>query len=578
MTETEYLDSITTHTIYLNRHAETLGGKLNDSIDKTEKELTSYLDVSMGRFGEVTPTAETNKKFKKMESDVEAIRTKYKDKADNQYIDDMVALGQNEAVFTGKGLEAIVEDYVTTYVTNKAVQSIVNNSLNNGFTVKQYLDDYYKQDTKRIMHHVRSSMAQGLPTDDIIRGLIGTAKAKYTDGVLNATRIQGRTIARTTTNGIANQVRAKTLVENSDVVKKIKYSATLDGRTSPICRALDGRTWLNPEEAGEVRTPPSHYNCRSTLVPIVEGFEDMETRRPSANKDFDKMARERYNEKYPNKNWDDLKYSTRQRKYYDEIKAYEQETGKKAFRTSTGSYADYFARQPVEFQKSILGASRYKLYKEGGYTLDKFVDFNTGKQFTLEQLKQSDIKAMELLKSPKGKVSIGSNHLYLKRRNIEDGIFPAGKQYKELEGMWKEHDGNPKSFTKAIRNKEIEYGAVYDKDKKLQVLGKGDNGSIGIDIPKNAELLIHNHPDNLTFSTADIANIMNNNIKKAIIPTKNGQYVLTKTKKSIKLSNREVLGRYNEELHKYKSHNKAIKEVIRGAGYKHRFIRWSKWL
>ena len=395
MTETEYNDSVTTHTILLNRHAETLGAKLNGSIDKTEKTLTSYLNVSIDNFGEVKPTAETNNKFKKMEKDVYQIRTKYKDKADEVYINDMTALGQNEAIFTGKGLEAIVDAYVANYVTNKAVDAMVKNSLHNGFTVQQYLDNYYTNDTKRIMQHVRSSMAQGQTTDDIIRGLIGTAKAKYTDGILNATRIEGRTIARTTTNGIANSVRATTLVKNADVVKKIKYSATLDSRTSPICRALDGTTWLNPEEAGEVKVPPMHYNCRSTLVPIVDGFEDLETHRAGENHNFEKMAKERYNEKYPDKNWDDLAYSTRKRKYYDEIKAYERETGKKAFRTSTGSYSDYFARQPAEFQKSILGASRYKLYKEGGYTLDKFVDFNTGKQYTLEQLKANDIKSIK---------------------------------------------------------------------------------------------------------------------------------------------------------------------------------------
>ena len=48
--------------------------------------------------------------------------------------------------------------------------------------------------------------------------------------------------------------------------KRYRYVATLDSRTSPICRSLDGREF----KYGKGPTPPQHFNCRSTTVPIID--------------------------------------------------------------------------------------------------------------------------------------------------------------------------------------------------------------------------------------------------------------------------------------------------------------------
>jgi SPP1 gp7 family putative phage head morphogenesis protein len=48
-----------------------------------------------------------------------------------------------------------------------------------------------------------------------------------------------------------------------------RYSAILDGRTSPICRALHGRFW--PAGDPSLVAPPRHPNCRSLLIPVLAG-------------------------------------------------------------------------------------------------------------------------------------------------------------------------------------------------------------------------------------------------------------------------------------------------------------------
>ena len=54
------------------------------------------------------------------------------------------------------------------------------------------------------------------------------------------------------------------------------------------------------------------------------------------------------------------------------------------------SYPTWFSKQSEAFQQEWLGPSRYKLYKDGKYTIDRFVDPQTGKQYTLAELQEKD--------------------------------------------------------------------------------------------------------------------------------------------------------------------------------------------
>lgn len=60
------------------------------------------------------------------------------------------------------------------------------------------------------------------------------------------------------------------------------------------------------------------------------------------------------------------------------------------------TYPQWFARQSAEFQKEVLGATKYKLYKDGGFTLDKFVD-PLGKEYTIAELRALDEKTFKEL-------------------------------------------------------------------------------------------------------------------------------------------------------------------------------------
>jgi SPP1 gp7 family putative phage head morphogenesis protein len=73
------------------------------------------------------------------------------------------------------------------------------------------------------------------------------------------------TLVRTSINQVANSASQQVYEANQDITKKYRYVATLDTRTSAICRALDGKTF----EYGRGPTPPQHFNCRSTTIPVI---------------------------------------------------------------------------------------------------------------------------------------------------------------------------------------------------------------------------------------------------------------------------------------------------------------------
>lgn len=77
---------------------------------------------------------------------------------------------------------------------------------------------------------------------------------------------QIRAMVRTSVNQVANAASQAVYSQNQEITKRYRYIATLDSRTSAICRALDGRTF----KYNEGPTPPQHFNCRSTTVPIID--------------------------------------------------------------------------------------------------------------------------------------------------------------------------------------------------------------------------------------------------------------------------------------------------------------------
>lgn len=88
-------------------------------------------------------------------------------------------------------------------------------------------------------------------------------------------------IALTGAGAIVSEIRQAFFEANAGVIKCYKYQATLDTRTSALCRAYDGLTWDKdykpighnfPFRKPRVNT---HFNCRSTIIPVTKSWDEL---------------------------------------------------------------------------------------------------------------------------------------------------------------------------------------------------------------------------------------------------------------------------------------------------------------
>jgi len=123
---------------------------------------------------------------------------------------------------------------------------------------------------------VRNGLLIGESTDKIAKDLKGTLRFGQPGSARQIAQAGGKVTAmanrqvmalvRTSLNQVANEASQQVYEANQDVTKRYRYVATLDSRTSPICRALDGQEF----EYGKGPKPPQHFNCRSTTVPVID--------------------------------------------------------------------------------------------------------------------------------------------------------------------------------------------------------------------------------------------------------------------------------------------------------------------
>jgi SPP1 gp7 family putative phage head morphogenesis protein len=149
-------------------------------------------------------------------------------------------------------------------------------TLPNGQVVEKAFRGIAESQAERFGQVVRNGLLTGETTPQIAKRLVGTLQFGENRTVKQAIAAGGElttipdnqvmALVRTSINQVANAASQQVYEANQDITQKYRYVATLDTRTSAICAALDGREF----EYGKGPTPPQHFNCRSTTVPIID--------------------------------------------------------------------------------------------------------------------------------------------------------------------------------------------------------------------------------------------------------------------------------------------------------------------
>ena len=150
-------------------------------------------------------------------------------------------------------------------------------TLPNGEVVTKAFRGIAVDQAERFSQVVRQGLLTGEPTPAIAKRLIGSLQfgeeAKTVKQLIaaggQATAVADNQVValiRTSINQVANTASQQVYEANQDITPRYRYVATLDTRTSAICRALDGKEFAY----GKGPMPPQHFNCRSTTVPVID--------------------------------------------------------------------------------------------------------------------------------------------------------------------------------------------------------------------------------------------------------------------------------------------------------------------
>jgi hypothetical protein len=161
---------------------------------------------------------------------------------------------------------------------------------------------------------------------------------------------------RTAVQHVSTVARETTLARNTDVLKGYEWVATLDKRTCPACRSLDGRQF---KVGAKGPRTPLHIQCRCALMPVL----------------LDKYAKLN-------------RGATRASKG--------QEGGRQV--PADLSYYDWLKTQPAAFQDEAIGPTRGQLFRDGGLSAKRFAELQIDKNFspmTLEEMRSRNASAFK---------------------------------------------------------------------------------------------------------------------------------------------------------------------------------------
>jgi len=269
-----------------------------------------------------------------------------------------------EAGFEVRSLEKVVDDVEFAMPSDSQLTKAVFNTPlgdiggpSGGSLLEPWFDDMTATEIKRVQGEIRLGYAQGETTSSIVRRIRGTKAANYADGALAITKRNADTITKTSLQHAAMQSRGEVWQKNDSVVKKRRIVATLDQRTSTICRSLDGQEF--PLDKGP--KPPFHPNCRTSETAVLaDKYADLSRGRTRAERD--------------------------------------PETGDIGRVSANKSYYEWLKTQPAKVQNSIIGPTRGKLLRKGDISAERFSELQLGKNFeplTLDQMRKIEPTAFD---------------------------------------------------------------------------------------------------------------------------------------------------------------------------------------
>lgn len=325
------------------------------------REAREYIKKQLGRIDSIGSRKQLRELNRRIEKRLIEIYSKYPsilEKEHREFVKGEYKFQRNTLA------KAIEEVWAVNVPTQKDAISATRNTIMSigakgaAVSLQGMLQSFPKEEAKRVTNRITAGFFSGETTQDISRAISGTARNNFRDGLMNITRANAFTMAKTGITHLQEQAKQQLYRDNKDTITGYRIVATLDSRTSQICRSLDGEvfpvTGFNPR-------PPFHFNCRTTTVPVLaERFQvDVGATRPS-------------------------------------------ETGAVGANTT---YYSWLSKQPKDFVDDALGKEQSAIFRNAGLSPTEFkkVAINRFNQpLTIEEMAQKDKRIADFVSKSMG--------------------------------------------------------------------------------------------------------------------------------------------------------------------------------
>ena len=188
---------------------------------------------------------------------------------------DFLALAQNEQDHLLDYNELAGFNLFSSVLPESSIERLVDSAQLEGATVKAWNNGLNADQKMRLERELKIGVSLGETTPMLAQRIAQALQKNKRDATA---------IALTGAGAIVSEIRQAFFEANDDVIKCYKYQATLDTRTSELCRAYDGLTWDKdykpighdfPFRKPRVNT---HFNCRSTIIPVTKSWDELGAR------------------------------------------------------------------------------------------------------------------------------------------------------------------------------------------------------------------------------------------------------------------------------------------------------------
>ncbi len=374
----EFFDAMLRHQIGLTRLSGSIRNEILRILDATEKDMVELINRKLAKSTGLVTDADLNRR-RSLFIALRKTRLKALNDVTDTWVREMVDLAKAEPLFVDAALKSTMPVVFENIMPSTSLlRSIALSRPFEGRTLKEWAKGFATSDLQRISDQINIGLTQGEGSQAIARRVVGTAQFNGVNGATQVSRRAAETITRTAVNHVSNEARREFFLENKDIIKKERYTATLDSRTTVICGSLDGK--LFPIDDGP--RPPLHMQCRSIRVGAVT--EEAIGNRPARAFTERQLLRE-----FTSKN--KLPGVTTRGALPRGTKGKYDTFSRSRMREMTGTlpakmtYQKWLEGQSAAFQDDVLGKSKGALFRRGDLPLDRFVN-RAGDELTLAEL------------------------------------------------------------------------------------------------------------------------------------------------------------------------------------------------